>query len=407
MDAVLGVSMTPTSVGLVLVEGADADGATMDRDAFEVHEYDTSQEATAAVLRTEAMAARRGVRLHSIGVTWSADADDQASALLRSLSENGFDNVVPIRMPEATEALARGSAEALGFQTTAVCVIESDTVISLIVHADGAIHTSFNRAIDTEESLISWLSSVFTRADWQPEALVVVGSAGGFDDILPLLEDALSVPVYSPAEAELALARGAALASSSGGEPRSAPAERTGGFAQLPPPAVVGRPGSARGRRWLTARTGATALLTAGAVTFVASASVAVSLALAPERPAPVERAAPVERSVPSAVPPAASTPPAAPAPPPVEAPPLEPPAAPPVEEAVPVFPEEPAPAPEFPEAVEGTVPDPALLPPPPPAVEPPEKKPLRTRIMDRLRGVGDPDPAEFAPPVPPPVPAP
>ena len=30
MDAVLGLSMTPTTVGLVLVEGQNADGATMD-----------------------------------------------------------------------------------------------------------------------------------------------------------------------------------------------------------------------------------------------------------------------------------------------------------------------------------------------------------------------------------------
>ena len=36
MDAVLGLSMTPTTVGLVLVGGQDADGATMDRDEFAV-----------------------------------------------------------------------------------------------------------------------------------------------------------------------------------------------------------------------------------------------------------------------------------------------------------------------------------------------------------------------------------
>jgi hypothetical protein len=36
VDAVLGLSVTPSAVGLVLVEGQDADGATMDRDAFEV-----------------------------------------------------------------------------------------------------------------------------------------------------------------------------------------------------------------------------------------------------------------------------------------------------------------------------------------------------------------------------------
>ena len=273
MDAVLGLSMTPTSVGLVLVEGHEADGATMDRDAFEVHNgaRQTSEEAAEAVRRTEASAANRGVRLHSIGVTWSEDADDQASALMRSLSESGFDNVVAIRMPEATEALARGIADIIGYETTAVCVIEPETVIALIVHAGnhGAVQTVVNHAIDTEESLISWLSSVFAKADWQPEALVVVGSAGGFDEFIPLLEDALSVPVFSPEEAELALARGAALASTSTidlpfdtfGQPAQQPDERR----------------SVMERR-LSPQAGAIALLVAGVVTFVVSVSVAVSM---------------------------------------------------------------------------------------------------------------------------------
>jgi hypothetical protein len=74
------------------------------------------------------------------------------------------------------------------------------------------VQTSVNRRIVTEEDLIRWLSAVFTRADWQPEALVMVGS-GGDDELMPILEDALSVPVFAPAEAQLALARGAALAS--------------------------------------------------------------------------------------------------------------------------------------------------------------------------------------------------
>ena len=219
MDAVLGLSVTPSAVGLVLVEGQDADGATMDRDAFEVGSrgrssaLQTSEQAAAAVLRSEAIAATRGHRLHSIGVTWSDDADTEASLLLKSLTDSGFDNVVPVRLPEATEALARGIAEVIGYGTTAVCVLEPETVIALIVHLrDGAVQTSVNHRIVTEEHLIRWLSTVFTRADWQPEALVMVGS-GGDDELMPILEDALSVPVFAPAEAQLALARGAALAS--------------------------------------------------------------------------------------------------------------------------------------------------------------------------------------------------
>ena len=135
MDAVLGLSMTPTTVGLVLVEGQEADGATMDKDEFAVHDrglvsaVNTSEKAAAAVLRTEAIAAARGHRLHSIGVTWSEDADTEASLLLESLSESGFDNVVAVRLPQATEALARGIASVIGHEITAVCVIEPDAVV--------------------------------------------------------------------------------------------------------------------------------------------------------------------------------------------------------------------------------------------------------------------------------------
>jgi hypothetical protein len=92
VDAVLGLAMTPSSIGLVLVEGNDVDGFTMDHDAVEIM---NSDDATAAVLRSEALAATRGLRLKSIGLTWSDDADAEASMLMQSLSESGFDNVVP------------------------------------------------------------------------------------------------------------------------------------------------------------------------------------------------------------------------------------------------------------------------------------------------------------------------
>jgi hypothetical protein len=410
VDAVLGLSMTPTSFGLVLVEGHDADGATVDRDAFDVEHgpIHTSEQATAAVLRTEAIAATRGIRLHSIGLTWSEDAGDQASQLMRSLSESGFDNVVPIRLPEATEALARGMADVIGYDTTAVCVIEPEAVIALIVHTgDGAVQTAFNHAIDTEESLISWLSTVFTKADWQPEALVVVGSAGGFEEYLPELEDALSVPVFSPAEAELALARGAALASTVNVD---LPFPDFAAFAESQSDTTRARHSVAR-RRPL-AQVGALGMLVAGVLTFVVSASVAISLEIAPrEQSGSIDPAGAVE--APAAPAPAARQTmlPAAPA---IAAPPPAPVAPPPLPEAPTVDVEVPtgdvpveapiveeAPAPEAPAGV--LAPDPAAA---PPAVAPPpvatQEPSLRSRIMDRLKGINDPEPADVAPPVEP-----
>jgi hypothetical protein len=339
VDAVLGLSMTPTSVGLVLVEGQDADGATMERDSFVVADggLQSSEQATAAVLRTEAMAATRGLRLHSIGVTWSEDADQQASMLLESLSESGFDNVVAIRMPEATEALARGIAEVLGYATTAVCVIETESVISLIVNtSDGAVQTAFNHAIDSDNALISWLSTVFTRADWAPEALVVVGSARDVEPLLHRLEDALSVPVFAPEEAKLALARGAALASAQGTELPLDPFDD--GFV-VQARHESGRrhaSGSSTQYRRTLSSVGPVAMLAAGVVTFVVSVSIAIGLQLSPSKPAQPVPAAKIEtpqavRAVPPAMPPPvaippvveAALPPSPDAPPPVyEAPP-------------------------------------------------------------------------------------
>ena len=418
MDAVLGLSVTPSAVGLVLVEGQDADGATMDRKAFEVgvrgrcNAAQTSERAAAAVRRSEAIAATRGHRLHSIGVTWSDDANTEASLLLKSLTDSGFDNVVPVRLPEATEALARGIAEVIGYGTTAVCVLEPETVITLIVHLrDGAVQTSVNRRIVSENDLIRWLSTLFTRADWQPEALVMVGS-GGDDELMPVLEEALSVPVFAPAEAQLALARGAALASAQNVD--------LGSFTD--DPHHFGEQGSIDPRRRQIGQAGPLAMLVAGVLTFTVSASVAVSLQLVPKRdtaspePRPAAKvtaetpAAITRYQAPVAVPPA----------PVVEALPSKPPEAPPAEAPPPAYSETPVDIPQAPAAVsdtppaEGAPPDPAVVPAPlppeqlPPPVEPvPAERPgIMSRIRDRLHGVRD-DEAQPAPEVaPPPAPA-
>jgi hypothetical protein len=427
VDAVLGLSVTPSAVGLVLVEGHDADGATMDREAFDVgfrgrsSAVQTSEKAAAAVMRSEAIAATHGHRLHSIGVTWSDDANAEASLLLKSLTDSGFDNVVPVRMPEATEALARGIAEVIGYETTAVCVLEPETVITLIVHIrDGSVQTAVNHAIVTEEELIRWLSGVFTRADWQPQALVVVGS-GGDDELMPILEDALSVPVFAPAEAQLALARGAALASAQS-------VDLVFSDDAHPYTQNHGEDRPVSHRRKQLAQTGPLALLAAGVLTFTVSASVAVSLQLAPKNdaatsePRPAAKVSPETQAAVSHLQPPVSIPPA----PIVEVLPPPAPEAPPVEVAPPpVYSEPLAGIPEAPvtladappadglpsdaagapPAPEGTpLPPDQLAPQVPPA--PVERPGIVSRIRDRLRG--DRDEVQPAPEVaPPPAPAP
>ncbi|MDG4666809.1 hypothetical protein [Mycobacterium sp. 236(2023)] len=419
MDAVLGLSVTPSAVGVVLVEGQDPatsrnDGLTLDGETFEVRRrgrsnaVETSAQAAAAVLRSEAVAADLGRRVHSIGVTWSDDAHTEASLLLKSLSDSGFDNIVPVRLSEATDALARRIAQVLGYQTTAVCVIEPEQLIALVVSsgddADGstdAVQTAVNHTVVTEDDLVGWLSTVFARADWEPEALVLVGSAEDLDGLLPVLEDALAVPVFSPDEAQLALARGAALACAQ-------PAEF--GSWDIGETRPAKQPVAKR-----FARTGPAALLAAGAVAFVVSVSAAVALQLAPEPAAP--QPSPAAETAPRS--PAAAPRPVAPAP----AAPVIDPAFTAPEAPAPVIDEVPAEAPPVAEEapiVEAALPDaglPAALPPDaalppaaappvvPPAVAPPpvpEQRPgILQRIRDRLSGIGNDDAANMAPPPP------
>ncbi len=404
MDAVLGLSMTPTSLGLVVVGGDDAleDGAARDAFSLSVDGSTDVREATEQVTAAvEAISAARGHRLKSIGVTWSDEAGADASMLMDSLSESGFGNVVPVRLPEATEALARGTAEVIGYRTTAVCVVEPDTVIALIVHTDdGAVQTAVNHGIDSDESLIRWLSTVFTRADWQPEALVLVGSSGGFESVLPRLEDALSVPVFAPAEAQLALARGAALASSYS---LSQPFDE---LALLP----AGARRHAAPVRRVSPAGALTGVLAAGVLTFVVSASVALAVALSPEQtvaaPRPVAASAALPKAVVPEAAPQAEVAPAPQAPPPAPEPqaPVEvsadvPAAAPadiadtaPPADVNTAAPIEAAPSQLTPDAaVAAAVPPQAIIPAAPQQViAPPTKKPLLERIRDRLRIGGD-----------------
>ncbi|AFM17622.1 hypothetical protein Mycch_2861 [Mycolicibacterium chubuense NBB4] len=409
MDTVLGLSVTPSSVGLVLVEGQDADGVAVDGERFELPRRGsagavaTSEQAAAAVVRTEALAADRGQRVQSIGVTWSDDADTEASLLLKSLSASGYDNIVPVRLSEATDALARGIADVMGYRTTAVCVIEPEQLMALVVATDeGAVQTAVNHSVVTEEDLIGWLSAVFTRADWEPEALVLVGSGEDLDGLAPLLEEALSVPVFSPAEAQLALARGAALACA-----------QTGEFDPWTADAGPPETGPSAGRRFdRLLRVGPAALLVAGVVAFVASVSAALGLLFVPDRPAPVVRSSadtsvPVPAAVPAQPPvpvPAAPMPDAGAADVPEVAPEPEP-----AEQAP-----EPAPVPDAPPAADvspaaDVAPPPVDVPPPvPPAAAtvppvPQERPGLLQRIRDRLSGMHD----NPAPPVgPAPAPA-
>ena len=88
MDIVLGVSMTPTTVRMVLVEGEKGDGLTVDHDAFDIASGDASatasEQVVTAILGTRESAAEGGHRLVATGVAWRDH--DEAAALRDALA---------------------------------------------------------------------------------------------------------------------------------------------------------------------------------------------------------------------------------------------------------------------------------------------------------------------------------
>jgi hypothetical protein len=348
VDLVLGLSMTSADVRWVLVEGTTAEGATICRDAVDL---DTLDDVLAAVGEN---------RLHAIGVTWANEADTAASTLLDALEDKGLDDVITVSEEEAADALATGIADRGGYGDVAVCIVDPDDALVTVVGADGV---TTERVGPTFDDVLAALD----RSGAKPEAIFVLGSADDIDEIASSLDGA-GTPVITAAEADLALARGAALASAQAVD-------------ILDTPDV----------RWhLPSRIGAlTSVLAAAVVVFVVSLSVAVGLGLTPDTDSTVaQRDTVATTDQPAKVPPAPSVVQAVPRPVPAAPPPA--PVAPPPEVAPPVaqtIVEAAAPVPEAPPPVYDTAP--AYVPPaPPPNYVPPAPPPqprLRDRIIERI----------------------
>ncbi len=151
-------------------------------------------------------------RLRVIGVTWNDEASAQAALVLEALTDAGFDNVVPIRFLEAIETLAQAIAPVIGYEQTAVCILDHDwtTVVMVDTH-DGETQTAIKHVRGGFDGLTRWLTGMFERDGWQPGGVVVVGADSDIDGLSWQLEKTLPVPVFVQSMAQVTIARGAAL----------------------------------------------------------------------------------------------------------------------------------------------------------------------------------------------------
>ena len=159
MDIVLGVSMTPTTVRMVLVEGDKADGSIVDHDAFDITANDGSatsssaaEQVVEAVLGTKESAAAGGHHLKSIGVTWSDHVE--ASTLRDTLAARGIDDVMLVSDGHAAAALAQAVGRAVGYATTALLFIDRDTAtLSVVQTDDGSVVKVLSRSLHSEDAM--------------------------------------------------------------------------------------------------------------------------------------------------------------------------------------------------------------------------------------------------------------
>uniref|UniRef100_UPI000DABD766 DUF7159 family protein n=1 Tax=Mycobacterium kyogaense TaxID=2212479 RepID=UPI000DABD766 len=218
MDIVLGVSMTPTTVRMVLVEGEKADGVTVDHDVFDVTSADASanvaEQVVAAIQGTKESAESGGHHLKSIGVTWSDHTE--ASALRDTLAAHGIDDVMLIAESHAAASLAQAVGRAVGYDTTALLFVDRDTAtLSVVRTDDGSVVKVLSRSLHSADAMavLTEMANAVAAQDAPPQGMFVVGSGVDVSSVKSHLEHLVALPVSAPDDAELALARGAALAS--------------------------------------------------------------------------------------------------------------------------------------------------------------------------------------------------
>jgi hypothetical protein len=220
LDIVLGVSMAPATIRMVLVEGENADGLTVDEDYFDVGDANDPRtlsapdQVIAAIFGTREGASQGGHQLTSAGVTWTDPRD--AAALATALAARKIENVMLVSAFLAAAALAQTVGNAIGYEYTAMLFVEPDTAtLAIIDSADGSI-TDVRRSPLNGANPVPELAAMIAGLDAPEsyaEGLFIVGCDVDIARIKPALEVASYLPVSAPEEPDMALARGAALAS--------------------------------------------------------------------------------------------------------------------------------------------------------------------------------------------------
>ena len=197
MDIVLGVSMAPETVRMVLVEGESAGGLTVDEDNFDVAPESAAAAAAdqviAAILGTRESAAESGHQLQSSGV--DLDRPLEADALRDALAAHKIENVMLVSAFMAAAALAQAVGSATNCARTALLFVEPTTAtLAVVDSSDGSIADVQRKPLpEGDDAVVAELAAMVSGVEAmeaRPESLFLVGSGPGIPDI-PLIKPAL------------------------------------------------------------------------------------------------------------------------------------------------------------------------------------------------------------------------
>ena len=197
MDTVLGVATSPMTVRMVLVEGENADGVTVNQDNFDLTTNGGAPTITApdqvisAILGTRENAADGGYQLKSTGVTWADPAE--AAVLREGLAARKIENVMLVSAFLAAAALAQAVGKATNYARTALLFVEPDSATLAVVNAaDGSVADVRRRSRpeDDDEAVAELVEMVTGVAEMEahPAGVFVVGSGVDIAPIKPALE---------------------------------------------------------------------------------------------------------------------------------------------------------------------------------------------------------------------------
>ena len=193
--------MPSPSTTMRLISRSTANGTT----------NDTSKHAAAA-RGAQAIATASGHEVGSVRLTWSEDVEADATALLKSLADLGFDNIQSIPLSQAAQTWGIEVGRANEHTKTALCILEPGTATVMVVAAGaGSVRTAVTNTREHAADLVDWLRTIFNKDGWLPESLHLVGARDDLDAVSGPIGDALPIPVSDSADTQLALARGAAL----------------------------------------------------------------------------------------------------------------------------------------------------------------------------------------------------